>query len=153
MSFHITSRNYCKYSYTLVEEPWLQSECRICGCFLAGYIHIHTAVTNLGFGLQCQSVHWPCYSCIGVEVTSKKTREVSLWCLFLWTNYKPIDMVTFLYSITHKCNSGGCWSAWGTDTVIWLQSDSFIYRHFLECRSKRPFVDSDLKTGCGLSHC
>jgi len=55
MSSHITSTNYCKYLYTLVEEPWLQSELRIYGCFLVGYIHTHTAIRISRFGLQFSS--------------------------------------------------------------------------------------------------
>jgi len=57
MSSHITSTNFCKYLYTLVEESWLQSEFRICGCFLSGYIHADTAIMNSRFGLQFHAVH------------------------------------------------------------------------------------------------
>jgi len=99
----------------MVEESWLQSEFHICGCFLAGYIHILQLWIQ---GLVCNSIHFsrPCYNCI--EVMRRKSQQVYLWCLFLWTNYKPIDMVTFLYRITHNCNSRGCWSARGTGTVF-----------------------------------
>jgi len=57
MSSHITSTNYCKYLYTLVEESWLQSEFHICGCFLPGYIHADIAIMNSRFGLQFHAVH------------------------------------------------------------------------------------------------
>ena len=140
-----TSTNYCKYLYTLVEEPWLQSEFHICGCFLAGYIHTHTAIMNSGFGLQYSSVH---QTLLQLDRGNEKEITASVSVVFISMNKLQThwygDILVQHY--TQLQQQGGAGLHGAQTLSSWLQSDSFIYWHFLNCRSKRPFIDGDLKT-------
>jgi hypothetical protein len=87
---------------------------------------------------------------------SRKTQQVYLWCLFLWTSYKPIDMVTFLYSITHNATAGGA----GLHGAQTLSSDSSLIRSFTDTFWSAGVRDHSwivtwkhCGTGCDLSHC
>jgi hypothetical protein len=137
MSSHITSTNYCKYLYTLVEESWLQSEFHTCGCFLAGYIHTHTAIMNSRFGLQFHSFHLTLlqlYRCNKKEITASVS-VVFISMNKLQTHWYGDILVQDYTQLQQQ----------GVLVCTGLRH-SFMYWHYLNCRSKRPFIDSDLKT-------